>query len=48
MFVLPGFDNTVWYLTCYQFFIYAILAFIHLGVAGLKQRRFLIIIQKFL
>jgi len=40
MFTLKGFDNTAWFLTCYQFFIYGILSFIHLGVAGLEQRRF--------
>ena len=40
MFTLDGFDNTAWFLTCYQFFIYGILAFIHLGVAGLEQRRY--------
>ena len=40
MFTLEGFDNTAWFLTCYQFFIYGILAFVHLGIAGLEQRRF--------
>jgi len=39
MFTLKGFDNTAWFLTCYQFFVYAILAFIHLGFAGLEQHR---------
>jgi adenosine 3'-phospho 5'-phosphosulfate transporter B3 len=39
MFTLKGFDNTAWFLTCYQFFVYAILSFIHLGFAGLDQRR---------
>jgi len=44
MFTLQGFENTAWFLTCYQFFVYAILAFVHLGFAGLDQRRFLIIL----
>lgn len=39
MFTLKGFDNTAWFLTCYQFFVYAILSFIHLGFSGLEQRR---------
>ncbi|UJR14986.1 hypothetical protein I4U23_001964 [Adineta vaga] len=39
MFTLKGFDDTAWFLTCYQFFVYAILSFIHLGFAGLDQRR---------
>ncbi|CAF0889261.1 unnamed protein product [Adineta steineri] len=39
MFTLKGFDNTAWFLTCYQFFVYSILSFIHLGFAGLDQRR---------
>lgn len=39
MFTLKGFDNTAWFLTCYQFFIYGILAFVHLGISGLEQRR---------
>ncbi|CAF1151736.1 unnamed protein product [Adineta ricciae] len=39
MFTLKGFDNTAWFLTCYQFFVYGILSFVHLGFAGLDQRR---------
>jgi hypothetical protein len=45
MFTLEGFRNTAWFLTCYQFFVYAILSFIHLGFTGLGQRRLLIIIH---
>ena len=40
MFTLKGFDNTAWFLTCYQFFVYGILSFVHLGFAGLDQRRY--------
>ncbi|CAF1409503.1 unnamed protein product [Rotaria magnacalcarata] len=39
MFTLDGFENTAWFLTCYQFLVYAFLSFIHLGIAGLDQRR---------
>ncbi|CAF1545762.1 unnamed protein product, partial [Rotaria sordida] len=39
MFTLDGFDNTAWFLTCYQFLVYAVLSFIHLGISGLEQRR---------
>jgi len=39
MFTLNGFDDTAWFLTCYQFFVYAILSFIHLNIAGFNQRR---------
>ncbi|CAF3851403.1 unnamed protein product [Rotaria sp. Silwood1] len=39
MFTLDGFDNTAWFLTCYQFLVYATLSFIHLGISGLEQRR---------
>ncbi|CAF3226659.1 unnamed protein product [Rotaria socialis] len=39
MFTLDGFENTAWFLTCYQFLVYAFLSFIHLGITGLDQRR---------
>ena len=38
MFTLKGFENTAWFLTCYQFFVYAILAFIHLSLTGWRQQ----------
>ena len=40
LFILPGFDKTAWFLTCYQFFVYGILAFAHMGLSGVRQRRY--------
>ncbi|CAF0735074.1 unnamed protein product [Adineta steineri] len=39
IFTLEGFNTTAWFLTCYQFLIYALLAFLQIGYAGLNQRR---------
>ncbi|CAF2895882.1 unnamed protein product [Rotaria sp. Silwood2] len=39
MFTLDGFENTAWFLTCYQFLVYSVLSFVHLGITGLEQRR---------
>ncbi|CAM4757918.1 unnamed protein product [Rotaria magnacalcarata] len=39
LFTLDGFKNTAWFLSCYQFFIYGILAFLQIGFSGLNQRK---------
>jgi len=40
LFTLEGFNDTAWFLSCYQFMVYAILSFSQLGFAGLNQQRF--------
>lgn len=39
LFTLKGFNDTAWFLSCYQFFLYGIMAFAQLGWDGLNQRR---------
>ncbi|CAF3752580.1 unnamed protein product [Rotaria socialis] len=39
LFTLDGFEHTSWFLSCYQFFIYGVLAFLQIGFSGLNQRR---------
>lgn len=39
LFTLDGFKNTSWFLSCYQFFVYGILAFVQIGWKGLEQRK---------
>ncbi|CAF1203695.1 unnamed protein product [Adineta ricciae] len=39
LFTLKGFGETAWFLTCYQFLVYSVLSFRHIGFVGLSQRR---------
>ncbi|CAF1076076.1 unnamed protein product [Adineta ricciae] len=39
IFTLKGFSETAWFLTCYQFLVYSVLSFRHIGFVGLSQRR---------